>query len=183
MEQKERIIKLKAIKAEKELSVANIHDMIQRRGQHLSKTSISRLFQEGSEDHSFRSETVKLIETVMADDYAIEREKLKSREEQHRMEIEHYKQQITELEAKLVREKQRGEEKIEKEREQFNNRIEQLNTHINFLSEQIKIKDTRMDEKDKRFDKLFERFDKKEENFDKMIEQLLNRCSNCDKNK
>jgi hypothetical protein len=179
-EQKDIILQLKAVKDEKKFSIQNIHDMMERNGDHLSKTTISRVFKDGSENDNFRyNDTIRPIakalldiETIEDDDTADIRtmkmilkykaEKIATLEEQHGKAALQYKEQISRLENQLASEKQKYHEKLEKERKQFNDRID-------FLMHQIDLKDKRMDQKDQRFDKLFDQF--------------LNRCENCHMNK
>ena len=193
MTQREQILELKAMRDEKELSVQSICKLIEKSGEHLSKSCVSKIFQDGSESHSFRPDSIKIIKDALSNDQSVMDERIKSIKEQYEKEIENLNGIIGSLRERVSYEKAKAEEKVEKEqkqaekeREQFNLRIQQLNEHINFLSEQINVKDGRMDQKDKRYDRLFERydslfdrFDKKEAEFDKLTDQFLNRCESC----
>jgi predicted phage tail protein len=184
--QKEQILELKVMREEKELTIHNICELIEKSGKQLSKSCVAKIFQDGSENHSFRQDSIKIIKDAISDETSVANERIKTIREQHQKEIEYLKNSIADLENKIEHEKRKADERVERERkhaeserEQFNLRIQQLNDHIKFLAGQINIKDGRMDQKDKRYDRLFERFDKKEEGFDKLIEQFLNRCENC----
>ena len=73
---KEIIMKLKEVRKEKDLSYGDILELMEQNGDFLSKSTISRVFQEGSESLSFRyEETIRPIakalldiETIEADD-------------------------------------------------------------------------------------------------------------------
>ena len=175
-DQKGIILQLKEIKNEKQFSIQTIYCMIEKNGDHLSKSSIARVFKDGSENESFRyNDTIRPIakalldiETIEDDDTADIRtmkmllkykiEKIKSLEDQLNKAVVQYKEQIIKLEEQLKEEKKKYQDKMEKERIQFNQRID-------FMMHQIDLKDKRMDHKDQRFDKLFDQF--------------LNRCENC----
>ena len=178
--QKEIILQLKAIKEEKQFSIQTIYCMIEKNGDMLSKSSIARVFKEGSENENFRyNETIRPIakalldiETIEDDDTADIRtmkmllkykmEKIKSLEIQLSNAATQYKEHISKIEEQLREEKAKYHNKLEKERTQYNQRID-------FLMHQINLKDKRMDQKDERFDKLFDQF--------------LNRCENCNMKK
>lgn len=179
MDQKEQILELKSMRAAKELTIHNICDLIERQGKQLSKSCVAKIFQDGSENQSFRQESIKIIKDAISDETSVANERIKTIKEQHQKEIEDLHKVISELESKIEHEKRKGQEKADRERqlaerdrEQFNLRIQQLNDHIEFLAGQIDIKDGRMDQKDKRYDKLFERFEK-------LFDHMLTKCSGC----
>ena len=62
------IIKLKAVKEEKGLSINKIADLIEENGDFISRSSIQRVFADGSEDCSFRyEETIRPIAKALLD--------------------------------------------------------------------------------------------------------------------
>lgn len=162
------IIKLKEVREAKQYSFNDIIDMLKVNGDYISKSTLSRIFSDGSEDLSFKyEETIRPIakallniEHIDSDDnpdvqamktllqYKIER-------------IEELEHHISVLKTQLDKEQIKHHEKLEKERELHQRSIE-------FLKNQIDLKDKRMDQKDQRFDKLFNHF--------------LNRCDNCKNN-
>lgn len=51
---KDVILKLKEVRDEKQLSYGDILELMEKNGDYLSKSTISRVFQDGSEEQSFR---------------------------------------------------------------------------------------------------------------------------------
>ena len=162
-EQRDIILRLKSIRDEKGLSQQNIIDLAG-----YSKSTISRLFQDGSENGSFRMDTLKSDEKSLTDEKSVQLEKIKSLEEKHEKEMSELKDVISNLRLRL----DQNEKEIQSIMGQMSQIITELNSQINFKSEQIKIKDARMDQKDKRYDALFAEFIK-----------LTNRCENCNMRK
>ena len=70
------IIKLKEVRKEKDLSYGDILDLMEKNGDYLAKSTLSKLFSEGSEDLNFKyEETIRPIakallgiETIEVDD-------------------------------------------------------------------------------------------------------------------
>lgn len=160
---KEIIMKLKEVRKEKNLSYGDILDLMEKNGDFLSKSTISRIFQDGSEDQSFRyEETIRPIakalldiETIEADD-DIDVQAMKSLLQYKIQRIEELEQQIEQMEAAFDKERLSMHEKMEQERAVWGRSIE-------FLKEQISFKDQRMDlllkavqDKDSRYDTLLE---------------------------
>lgn len=149
------ILKLKEVKERDNLSLGDIETRTEENGEHVSKTTLSRVFSEGSEDIQFKFEsTLKPIANALLDIDTIEEDddldtqglkimlKLKADE-------------IKKLEAALDHEKVKYHEKLDKEREQSRRSID-------FLKDQISRKDKRIDylleavfEKDKQLKDLF----------------------------
>lgn len=62
------IIKLKEVREEKGLSFGDILDLMEKNGDFLSKSTISRVFADGSEEQSFRyEETIRPIANALLD--------------------------------------------------------------------------------------------------------------------
>lgn len=135
---RELIIKLKAVKEEKGLSLNKIADLVDKNGDYVSRSSIQRVFADGSEDVSFRyEETIRPIAKALLDIETIEDDD--SLDIQAMKVILKYKiARITELEQQLDREKVKYHEKLDRERERYTNSIE-------FLKNQINLKDKRID--------------------------------------
>lgn len=154
------IIKLKAVRDEKELSYNDILTLVEKNGDCVSRSSIQRVFADGSEDTSFRYEdTIRPIANALLD--------IETIEDTDDMDIQAMKvllqykiQRIEELEQQLDKEKIKYHEKLEKEREQSRRSIE-------FLKEQISYKDKRMD-------LLLQSVEKKDKRFDELIEHIMN---------
>lgn len=155
------IIKLKAVRDERELSYNDILTLVEKNGDYVSRSSIQRVFADGSENTSFRYEdTIRPIANALLD--------IETIEDTDDMDIQAMKvllqykiQRIEELEQQLDKEKIKYHEKLEKEREQSRRSIE-------FLKEQISYKDKRMD-------LLLQSVEKK----DKKLEQLTDHIMNC----
>lgn len=135
---KEVILKLKEVKEQRGLSLNEIVDLVEKNGDYISRSSVQRVFSDGSEDVSFRyEETIRPIANALLDIDTIE--------DSDNMDIRAMKtllqyknKRIEELESQLDKEKLRYHEKLEKERERFNNSIE-------FLKKQVALKDRRID--------------------------------------
>lgn len=165
---KDIILKLKEVREEKGLSYGDILDLMEKNGDFLSKSTISRVFSDGSEDLSFRyEETVRPIAKALLDMETIEEDDtmdvqaMKSLLKYKIKRIEELEQQIEHLNSLIDKQKIQFHEKIDEERERFNKSID-------FLKEQVAYKDKRMD-------LLLESVATK----DKRIEELLTRLLSC----
>lgn len=167
---KEVIIKLKQVRAEKNLSFDKILALMEQNNQYLSKSTLSRVFAEGSEDKSFRyEETLRPIanalldiETIEIDD-DIDTQAYKSILKLKKDLIEDYANQNQELkeEIKALKDKERNRynEKLQKQTDQFQRTLE-------FVNHQIELKDQRID-------LLLESNAKLLEANNKLLEQLI----------
>lgn len=151
------ILKLKEVKERDKLSLGEIETRTEQNGEHVSKTTLSRVFAEGSEDLIFKFEgTLKPIANALLDiDNIEEDDDLDTQGLKIMLKLKAEK--IKELEAALDHEKVKHHEKIEKEREQSRRSID-------FLKDQISRKDARIDqlleavfEKDKQLRDLFDK--------------------------
>lgn len=143
---KDVIIKLKEVRNEHGLSYNDILALMEKNGDFLSKSTISRVFADGSENEtSFRyEETIRPIANALLDIDTIEdgdnvdvqaMKSLLKYKDQRIRELEREKER---LELALAEEKLKSNEKLEIEREQSRRSIE-------FLKEQVSLKDKRMD--------------------------------------
>lgn len=159
---REIILKLKQVKDEKGFSYGDILDLMEKNGDFVSKSTLSRVFQDGSEDsNSFRyEETIRPIAKALLDIETIEQDDtldvqaMKSLLQYKIQRIEQLEQEIEHLEAQYNKELVKMHEKMEQERLTWGKSIE-------FLKEQISYKDQRMDlllkavqDKDSRYDTL-----------------------------
>ena len=137
---KDIIIQLKQVREEKGLSLNDILSMVEEKEQYPpSRSTIQRLFAEGSENQSFKyEETIRPIANVLLD--------IENIEEEDGVDVRGMKvllkykiRRIEELEQQLDREKLRYHEKLDKEREQFRRSLD-------FLKNQIELKDKRIDQ-------------------------------------
>ncbi len=162
----EIILKLKEVRKEKDLSYGDILELMEKNGDYLSKSTISRVFQDGSESLSFRyEETIRPIakalldiETIEADD-DVDVQAMKSLLQYKIQRIEELEHQIEQLEASFDKERVKFHEKMEHERSQWSRSIE-------FLKDQISYKD-------KRIDVLLEAVQVKDSRFDEVLNLIL----------
>ena len=143
---KDIILKLKEVKEEKGLSYGDILDLMEKNGDFISKSTLSRLFAEGSEDETFNYEgTIRPVAKALLDIEDIEAgdttdtKAMKSLLKYKIERIEELERQIEDLKLSLAEEKVKYHEKLDIEREQSRRSIE-------FLKDQISLKDKRMDQ-------------------------------------
>lgn len=157
------ILQLKAVKEERQLSLGDILNLIEKNGDYLSKTSLSRLFQEGSEEQSFKEETLLPVARALLDINTLEEtdnvdeKAMKTLLQYKSNRISELEQQIERLELDLSNEKVKRHEALDRERELYNRRVD-------FLKSQIILKDERIDrlmnallEKDKDYSDLMKK--------------------------
>ncbi len=165
------IIQLKEVREEKGLSYNDILSLMEKNGDYLSKSTISRVFSEGSEDLSFRyEETIRPLAKVLLDIETIEDDDnldtraMKSLLKYKIQRIEELEKQVEKLDCDIVKLKLSNHEKMEAEREVYNRRVE-------FLKGQIELKDKRMDQ-------LLEAIFTKDKLYNELLEKKLN-CHCC----
>lgn len=164
---KDVILKLKEVREEKGLSYNDILVLMENNGDFLSKSTLSRVFADGSEEIKFRYEdTIRPIANALLDINNIEEEDstdvktMKSLLKYKNDRIVELEKQVSDLEMALDKQKIKANDKLEKEREQFNRSID-------FLKEQVALKDKRMD-------LLLDAVKEKDMIHHKMLEQVLN---------
>lgn len=136
---------LKQVKEEKQLSFDKILLMIEANGSYLSKSTLSRVFADGSEETAFRYETtIRPIAEALLDMENIETED-STDTKAYKAILKLKKDLIDELQAsnadmehKLNAEKLKYHEKLEKETKHFSD-------SLSFMSRQIELKDQRID--------------------------------------
>lgn len=170
---KDVILKLKEVREEKGLSYNDILDLMEKNGDFLSKSTLSRVFAEGSEEIRFRYEdTIRPIANALLDIETIEdtdnmdTKAMKTLLKYKIQRIEELEQQVEHLENALNKEKIKHHEKLDEERALYNRRVD-------FLKEQISLKDKRMDQ-------LLEAVFQKDQQHKDMLDKLL-KCSKCEK--
>ena len=157
----EIITKLKKVKAEKQLSLQEILDLMKQNGDYSSKSTLSRVFANGSEEKYFKyEETIRPIAKVLLDMETIEDNDTTDVQAmktilKYKMDwIRELEKQNRELKEQLAYEKLHYHEKLDKERSKYESIIE-------FRSHQI-------EKKDERIDRLLE-----------MVKKLMEHCENC----
>jgi len=140
---KDVILMLKNVKAEKNLSLDKILSMIEENGEHVSKTTLSRVFADGSEEQLFRYETtLRPIANALLDIETIETyDDTDTRAYKSILKLK--KDLIAELrdELKTVESKEKA-----KYTEKLNKAVEQFQKTLAFYEEQISLKDKRIDQ-------------------------------------
>lgn len=143
---KDIIIKLKEVRKEKDLSFGDILNLMEKNGDYLSKSTLSRVFAEGSEENSFKyEETIRPIANALLDIETIEDtddmdvQAMKSLLKYKIQVIEDLERKIETLKSEINAEKIKSLEKMEKERATFQKSLD-------FCREQIDLKDKRIDQ-------------------------------------
>jgi len=163
---KEIILRLKEVRKEKNLSYGDILDLMEKNNDYLSKSTISRVFSDGSEDLSFRyEETIRPIakalldiETIEEDD-DIDIQAMKSLLKYKIRRIEELEAQIEQLKASFEQERSKYKEKLEQKEEQFQK-------SFTYLTDQLK-------QKDHRIDFLLEAMLSKDQRYDEMLNLIM----------
>lgn len=163
---KDIITKLKEVREEKKLSFQDIMDLMEKNGDYIAKSTLSRVFSDGSEELHFKyEETIRPIANALLDIDRIEDDDvldviaMKTLLQYKDRRIKELEKQIQEVEAQISKEKNRYHEKLEKERDQHQRSID-------FLKNQIDLKDKRMDQ-------LLEAVFVKDDQNKKLLEQIF----------
>ena len=142
---KDIILQLKEVREEKGLSYNDILSLMEKNGDYLAKSTISRVFADGSEEMSFRyEETIRPIANALLDietiedDDTIDTKAMKLLLKYKVQRIEELEKQMEQLQLDLAEEKIKHHERLDEERERSRASIE-------FLKDQISLKDKRMD--------------------------------------
>lgn len=143
---KDIILKLKEVRQEKGLSFNDILNLMESNGDYLSKSTLSRVFADGSEESSFKyEETIRPIANALLDIETIEDtdnmdvQAMKSLLKYKIRVIEDLEHTIESLKADINAEKVKAHEKLDKERENFQK-------SLSFCRDQIDLKDKRIDQ-------------------------------------
>ena len=139
------IVKLKEVREEKGYSYNDILTMMEKNGDFLSKSTLSRVFAEGSEELSFKyEETIRPIAKALLDIENIEDtddmdvRAMKSLLKYKIQRIEDLEKQLEHLQTVLDKEKIKGQEKLIAAQEEAQRKFD-------FMSNQIALKDKRID--------------------------------------
>lgn len=146
---REVILTLKEVRIEKNLSFDKILELMKANGDYLSKSTLSRVFAEGSEEKSFRyEETLRPIANALLDietletDDDIDTQAYKAILKLKKDLLFEYEKQIADLKEEIKevaqREKDKYHDRMEKETAQFQK-------NLAFLNHQVELKDHRID--------------------------------------
>ena len=136
---KDVILKLKAVKEEKQLSLDRILSIMEQNGEYVSKTTLSRVFAKGSEERIFKYEnTIRPIANALLD--------IENEEDYDSPDTKAYKSIlkmkkdiISELQEEREKDKNRYHEKLAEETAKFQKELD-------FAMQQIALKDKRIDQ-------------------------------------
>lgn len=161
------IQKLKEVRDEKGLSLNDIVELVEKNGGYTSRSTVQRVFSDGSESLTFRyDDSIRPIANALLDidtieeDDELDTQAMKSLLQYKNQRIKELEQQLKQAEATKDKEKLKYHEKLDKEREKFQRSID-------FLKEQIAYKDKRMD-------LLLESVEKKDKRLDELITHIMN---------
>ena len=153
---KDLITKLKAVKEERNLSYDAIIELVTANGGYVSKTSLSRIFSENSEEKGFLESTLLPVANALLDVDTIEEDD--DADERAKKYLLRYKsERISELEKKLAEADVEYNKKMDAERARWNRSID-------FLKDQISKKDVRIDKLFALFTSVFEKSTNSEDN-------------------
>lgn len=169
---KDIIVKLKEVREERKLSFQDILNLMEENGDFVSKSTLSRVFAEGSEELHFKyDETIQPIANALLDIEHIDEtdgldvQAMKSLLKYKIDRINELEKHVTKLEIERDKESIKYHEKLEKEREKFQRSID-------FLKHQITLKDERID-------RLMETSARKDDQIQTMLQNILTKCDNC----
>jgi transcriptional regulator with XRE-family HTH domain len=170
---KQVIRQLKEVRNEKQLSFQAIIDMMEANGEYISKSTLSRVFSDGSENLNFKyDDTIRPIADALLDinnledDDSLDVKTMKTLLRYKMKRIEELEREVADLQSRIDKEKIKSHEKLEKEREQSRRSID-------FLKDQINLKD-------KRIDLLLNAVYTKDEKINELVDKLI-QCGNCHK--
>lgn len=183
---KEIILKLKEIKDEKGLSLNEIVNIVEKNGDCISRSTVQRVFADGSEDVSFRyEETIRPIakallemETIEDDD-TLDTQTLKVILQYKIERILELENQIRQLQSTIEKDKKEYHSNLDQEKIKYHEKMdaerERYNKSIDFLKEQVNFKD-------KRIDILMDSVQKKDALYESLFSKVM-ACQKCTFNK
>ena len=150
----EIILKLKQVREQKGLSYGDILELLEKNGDFLSKSTLSRVFQEGSENLSFRyEETIRPIAKALLDIETIEADDNLNVQTMKTL-LQYKIQRIEELEWQLEQINSLFDKKLEQERLLWTKDIDFLKEQICFKDQQINLLMRYVQEKDSKNNEL-----------------------------
>ena len=164
------ILKLKEVKNEKGLSLDKIQELMEAEGEYLSKSTLSRVFSDGSEDKGFRYETtLRPIANALLD--IDTEEEYDDADTKAMKSILKLKMSVIYENSKRIQELQEQiKEVANKEKLKYHDKLEKHDADhqrsVEFLKEQIALKD-------KRIDQLLDSNDRLLEANDQMLRRLI----------
>lgn len=146
---REVIILLKEVRKEKNLSFDKILDLMKDNGDFLSKSTLSRVFADNSEDKTFRyDDTIRPIAKALLDIETIEQDD-DIDTQAYKSILKLKKDLLLEYEKQIADLKEEIKEVSQKEKEKYHIRMEketaQFQKNLEFLNHQVELKDHRID--------------------------------------
>lgn len=135
----EIITKLKIVREENGLSFQKIYDLVEQNGDHVSLSTIKRVFEDGSEGFGYQYEsTLKPIADAVLGVYSTSSAASADEADALKAIIDYKSEKIAELTAQL-----------ERSEESYRRRLD-------FLKDQIQLKDKRIDRRDDMIERLLD---------------------------
>lgn len=145
------IHRLKEIKDEQQLSIAQIMDMMEKRGQYVSEATLKKLFAKGSEEKKFRyQDSIAPVADVLLDIYG---DKSGLEDVASLKQIIREKNRYIEL---LVCKLEEVESEAEERKELYQDRKQAYETTIASLENQVQRLNSQIDKKDILLEKLMD---------------------------
>lgn len=146
---REVILTLKEVRLEKNLSFDKILDLMKENGDYLSKSTLSRVFADGSEDKTFRyDDTIRPIAKALLDIETIEQDD-DIDTQAYKSILKLKKDLLIEYEKQIADLKEEIKEVAQREKEKYHDRMEKetalFQKNLSFLNHQVELKDHRID--------------------------------------
>lgn len=131
------ITQLKKLKEEKNLTINEILDILDKTNNHLSRPTVIKIFSEGSEDYGYQYDTIRTLSDTLfgvysnEDDENAEIKGLKSTIQYQNIIIDQLNSQIEQMKA------------------QIDNLESSAHKRIDFLRDRVEIQDSRIEQKDR----------------------------------
>ena len=177
MEKREIIMSLKQLKTEKKLTLDQIKDMLEENGIPIAKSTLGRIFADGSEDKDFRYDTLRpVFETLLDIDHI---EKTDSPDIQAMKRLLRLKRDlIGELRDEITSTNEQVEQAIAKVKVKYHEKMEadlaKYQKTIDFATHQIALKDQRIDALLADIDKLLDNNNALMATNNRLVYQLMN---------
>lgn len=159
------ITRLKCIKRERDLSISQIMDLLESRGEFVSESTVKKIFQEGSEEKNYRyQDSIAPLANVLLDEYGSDGQ-LEDVEGLRQI-IREKNRMIESLMIKLEEQKAvySSRDALYKERQGiYEHHIQRLEAEIDHLNEHLSGCERRIERKDVIFEQLLNAYLLREE--------------------
>lgn len=152
------IVKLKEVREEKGLSYSDILDLMEKNGDYLAKSTLSRVFADGSEELSFKyEETIRPIANALLDIENIEDDDDMDTKAMKAL-LKYKSDRIEELERMIEHQKGLFDAELVSQHEKMDSERATWSRSIEFLKDQISKKDERIDTLFRLYTNLLEQY-------------------------